>query len=400
MFSNSTLQSNRSYGDFFKNCPNTLAWRLLLLDCQSYVYAIAVALVILPTIISNVLLFIGMMNTGQFKSSCNLYIFVSSIIGVLSGLTGFPMYVALFTLYRKERFCILEKLAVCTAQFNGHMIGYAILALAIDRYFSVRPDLAMLSFARQVQSKLVSRFVVAIFSVLSFLHGLVSVDYFTVTKNLYGKIIMMTVNVLIVFVVYAAYLKLYHDIRVHNNSFRKAFQTSETYRVTTKFNSRTPRYLRELIKTISIILVTGMICYAPYIAMDFWTGWYTFVKKIPSPRTVRFIYYLSSVCVFLNASINAMLFLYRNQKAWLYVKHLFLLSKRHRTQSQESIPMSFYGVERNVAEMENHHHHTYFMRHSDASLCESPKSTPILKRAAFIVDNNSPQSPRFACARV
>ena len=400
MFSNSTLQSNRSYDDFFKICPNSLAWRLLLLDCQSNVYATAVALVILPTIISNVLLFIGMMKTGQFKSSCNLYIIVSSIIGVLSGLTGFPMYVVLFTLYRKERFCILEKLAICTAQFNGHMIGYAILALAIDRYFSVRPDLTMLSFARQVQSKLVSCFAVAIFSVLSFLHGLVSVDYFTVTKNLYGKIIMMTVNVLIVFVVYAAYLKLYHDIRVHNNSFRKEFQTSETYGVNPVLNSRIPRYLREVIKTISIILVTGMICYAPYIVMDFWTGWYTFVKKIPSPRTVRFIYYLSSVCVFLNALINAMLFLYRNQKAWLYIKYLCLLSKRHRTQSQESIPMSFYGVERDMAELENHHHHTYFLNHSDALQCESPKSTPILKRAAFIVDNNSPQSPRFDCARV
>ena len=257
---------------------------------------------------------------------------MTAIFGCMSAATGFLMYVFLFTVFHDRRNCIFERASLFIAQVNSHVLGYLILVLAIDRYFNVRPNLTQQrGIIKWILSTKGSYALVTLAIILSLLHGLVTVEFFGTAKSNIGKLIMAIFNVVIAVSVYIAYLRLYFELRAHERSV-KNLRSGQSSSVKVKSGSK---YLHEFVKTIAVILVAGMLCFLPFITMDIWTGWYTLVRKIAAPRDLRFVYYLSVVPVFINSSINAVLLLYRNDKALKYVKQCLGCSSHVRTNGIE-----------------------------------------------------------------
>ena len=317
-------------------CQNALAARLIMTETQSYIVGVAVAIVAVPTLVVNGLLLLAIMKTKS-KAACNMHIIITTLNGCLSSLTAFPMYIVLFTFYHDERQCFLETISIFFVQIETHVLAYSILALAIDRYFSVRPDFGWSkSVAQWTQSRAGSVLIALTILILSLLHGLVTVDFFVVVKSTIGRIIMMLFNGIIGIGVYAAYLKLYCEIAVHKSSVWRILRASRAQGVTDRPNNETPVYLREFIKTITILLVAGIVCYIPFIIMDSWTGWYTFRLKTGAPQEVRFAYYMSIIPVFAYSPVNASLFIYRNTKIrqlfHAKLKSISMVKKRNRVQ--------------------------------------------------------------------
>ena len=388
---NQTLALNDTISDrIFKHCYNALAWRIILTKKQSFTVGICIALIIIPTILTNGSLLIGLMRTKQHKLSCIIYIKMTAIFGCMSAATGFLMYVFLFTVFHDIRNCIFERASLFIAQVNSHVLGYLILVLAIDRYFSVRPNLRQKTgYLKWILSTKGSYALVTLAIILSLLHGLVTVEFFGTAKSNIGKLIMAIVNVVIAVSVYIAYLRLYFELRAHERSV-KNLRLAQSSSVQVKSGSK---YLHEFAKTIAVILVAGMLCFLPFITMDIWTGWYTLVRKIAAPRDLRFVYYLSLIPVFINSSINASLLLYRNDQALKYVKKSFTLNSEAASNSIECIAMKKFGRNGTLTRL----------RHNDPTGTHSNTTTPtgsaMLKRKIYVMNSNSNSPSQISRAK-
>eukprot|EP00794_Sanderia_malayensis_P017053 gene17053-18771_t len=77
--------------------------------------------------------------------------------------------------------------------------------------------------------------------------------------------------------------------------------------------------------TVLLVMISLALCYLPVVAVDLWTGYYTLIKKTPSaaPVWLRFTYYLTFFPAFLNSSLNAGIFLYRNEESRAYFKQVY-----------------------------------------------------------------------------
>ena len=312
----SELQNSSSY----KYCPNALASRLIITSGQSYAVAGAIAFLILPTFLANGLLLFVQTRT-KTKSACKMHTVITTVNGCLFSVTALPMYTVLFTQYHQERNCFLENLSIFAAQTEMHILAYTILVLAIERYFCVRPNFGWSKSASHwMQSKTGSAITASFIFILSFLHGAVSVDFFGGYKSTVAKVGLVVINGVIALVVYAAYIKLYCEIRVHKISFSKIDRKQEHSSRDNASCDNRAGYMRKFIKTVSILLIAGIVCYLPFLVMDFWTGWYTFGLKSESPQNVRFFYYLSVAPMFFYSIVNASLFLYRNDQVRAFIR--------------------------------------------------------------------------------
>ena len=314
----SAMQNSSSY----KYCPNALASRLIITSTQSYAVAGAISFLILPTFLANGLL-LFVQTRKKTKSACKMHTVITGVNGCLFSVTALPMYTVLFTQYHRERNCLLENMSIFVAQTEMHILAYTILVLAIERYFCVRPNFGWSKTASLwMQSRTGSAIAASAIFILSFLHGIVSVDFFGIYKSTVAKISLLLINGIIAFAVYLAYLKLFCEIRVHKISFSEIENNQErNSSVTVRCDNR-GGYMREFIKTISILLIAAVICYLPFLVMDFWTGWYTFGLKSESPQNVRFVYYLSVAPMFFYSTINASLFLYRNDQVKRFIRRM------------------------------------------------------------------------------
>ena len=374
---NSSMQNKTELGSPY--CPNALVSRLVISKEQSYIVGITIAVIILPSLVINGVLFFVLTKAKKNNIACKMYIITSAVSGSLNSVTGFPMYIIIFTSYHHTRHCLFEKISIFTMQVNTHVLAYAILVLAIDRYFSVSPSFGWSkSAAKWMQSKNGSVIMCSSIVFMSILHGFVSVNFFAESKGVIGNVIMILINGIIACGVYVAYLKLYHEINVHRNSFKRAFNQETVQECKSRRIKKTPKYLREFIKTVAILLIAGILCYLPYIVMDCWTGWYTFVLKTEAPQAVRFAYYMSVVPVILYSLVNAALLLYRNDKVKQFVQEkLHSISSPKQRHNVECVSMRQHTGLNRVRRM------TYL--DSDESIASTPKSTPLLNRAVYVV---------------
>ena len=319
----SALQNSSIY----KYCPNSLASRLFITSAQSYSVAGAISFLILPTLLANGLLLFVQMRT-KIKSSNQVNIALTSINGCLFSVSGLPMYTVLFTQYHQQRNCFLENMSIFVVQVETHVLGYTILVLAIDRYFYVRPNFG---WSRSASLWMQTRFGLVITTsailILSLLHGTVSVNFFGGLKSTIAKVAMMLLNAIIVLIVYIAYLKLYCEVKVHAISLVNSQEQNARNQGRDRDGGG---YMREFIKTVSILLIAGIVCYLPFLVMDCWTGWYIFGLKTEPPQNVRFCYYLSIVPVFLHSTINASLLLYRNDEVKKVLRRMLRSMNRIR----------------------------------------------------------------------
>ena len=81
-------------------------------------------------------------------------------------------------------------------------------------------------------------------------------------------------------------------------------------------SDKVPIYMKELTKTVLLILIIIGICYLPYLILNFWISSVGYHKV---SNTVHIVHTLALLVVYLNSGLNACIILYRNEVARRYL---------------------------------------------------------------------------------
>lgn len=316
------------------SCYTTVAWRIILSSAQLKTVAASVGVVILPTILLNFVVCIALYKTKQLKSSSRFLVFVLSVSDFFTGILTMPLTVMLFTLFGDTRSCWFERMLVFVGGVNGHMSLYIILAIAFQRYLKIKASpksSAILTKAFQSRSGL--RILVSACGIWSILHGLVSVYFFHDNMSNIPNLIMMFLRTIVMAFIYVCYFRLYFTIKKHvqnkaqwqpekQQKQRKQKQPQQPNQLEMKARSTNgPNVYDAFFKTVFLIMVIFAVCYVPVLAFDVWTGYYTLIKKTAAPQLPRFLYFLAHSPMFMNSSLNAAVFLYRDKNTRDYIKN-------------------------------------------------------------------------------
>eukprot|EP00794_Sanderia_malayensis_P019026 gene19026-20939_t len=311
--------SNSSLSSLLSSCYTTTVWRLILTDAQRYAIAISSGLTIPSIIVVNFLLCVALVKTKQVGSPAKFLFFFLSVSDFVSGVVTIPVGMMIFTTFGRMRCCWFERLSMFVGQTNGHFSLYLILAIAAQRYVKIKHPLKTHFLATKRGSWLLL-FACLIWSIC---HGVVSTYFFGFVTSKVPNIFMMIMRFLIAITIYCCYFLLYRSVKqqvaVTAKWSKSASTAGNASGELTKTNNRLPRFF----KTVLLILVALLFCYFPVIVMDLWTGYYTLIKGTAAPQWIRFLYYLVHALLFLNSSLNAAIYVYRNQDCKDCIKGIF-----------------------------------------------------------------------------
>ena len=315
-------------------CYNSFVGRLILNRSQAISIAVCLLLQVPMIIATNGALIFALYKTNQLNSIANKLTLILSISDFLYGLVCVPSQAVLFAAFSSVRVCWYELATIFTSQLNGHFSAYIVITFSLQRYFKANPSLRSQTsmFAVAVVSKTGTTVLVAVDLLLSIGHGLVTTYFFNTTRSKIPNYLLMSINFGALLVVYLLYIRLYCRVRSHAGT-TKHIRVAQAGQNNTNNGQANTRYYKDFTKTISIILVSFAICLVPYIIMDFLTGYYSFVKKAPSPQKIRFLYYLSFLPLYFFSAVNAIIILYRNKVASRYIKQRFTSVVTPSTQS-------------------------------------------------------------------
>lgn len=308
-------------------CYTTVSWRTMLSPNQNLAIGLCYSVTIIPAVLFNSAFCYALYKTDQLKKKSRLLVFLISLSDLLSGLFIIPASVVLFTVYGNSRVCLFERLLMLCGQTNGHLSLYLLILLAIQRYFAVSPNAGVIS-NRFVNAALFSsnglKLVLATAVIWSLFHGLVSIYFFGQVTSTIPNIMVMTIRAVLLILTYVLYFRLYFTMRRHQMAMAE-------YRGPSKHPSPVQQALIEkwfdaFSTTIFLVLVVYAISFTPVIVTDCWTGFYTF-RNVYAPDLARFMYYLLHSTLFLNSSLNAAVFLYRDETSRSFLRQIFLSNK-------------------------------------------------------------------------
>lgn len=322
-----------------KYCYNAFVGRMILSSAQTTSIAVCYGTLIPFTIACNAALVFALYKTKQFKVVANWNVVILSISDCLIGLVSAPMVVILFGKFGNKRICWFELATLLVGQTNTHFSGYMMMIIAIQRYVKVTPRFSQSIIAEKMTTKTGLIVIVCINLITSLMHGVVTTYFFTLSTSKIPNVIMMAINCILVAIVYACYIRLFCGIKRHATSTAVLWengtnhinsqnitpvnisQGAKTYKNSQKTKRPNANHgYKEFTKTMTFVLVSFAVCSIPYVLLDFWTGWYSFVKQQEAPQIIRYLYNLSLTLINLNCIINALILLYRNKKAANYIR--------------------------------------------------------------------------------
>ncbi len=302
-------------------CRNAYSDRIMISKIQCTTITIVLSLISVITIPLNGLIAIAILKTKKTAADplSWYYMLLITLSGCSIGTLVIPVNVVLFTTECQIRNCSLEYSAIFIGQIVCQFSAYVTFLIAIHRYFISTPDRnRRCSF---FTSKTGAHKLTIIAFLISMLHGFVSVNFFGKLSTSLPNVIMKAVDFILGLTIYFIYLRLYITIHRYAKNIRVRFQDNFELRPMHSARIiRRPKYVRSLAVTISLILIALAICYIPFLIMDLWTSFYTFIKEEHSPRNVRFVYFLSYAFVFLTSVANGGIILHRNRDIREFVK--------------------------------------------------------------------------------
>ena len=289
---------------------------------QSIVVAVFFILEILTVVPLNVILIIGICKNKLTDSITWKNITLLGFSGCFLGLFVIPINVILFTAKKWTRWCRMEYAAIFIGQTNCQFTVYIIFLLALHRYFMTRPRKKGRRKILQRLTKSSTQIWMVVF-VMSLLHGAASVDFFGMISSSVPNILMKIIDVSLGLIIFIIYLRLYIQIKKYARNFRVTFADSDI-KLSQPRPKRmiTPKYVKETAITIALILLVLAVCYIPFLVMDIWTSWYTFLQSRQAPKNIRFAYYLTYGSVFFVSIGNAVVIIYRNRDLKLFCKRI------------------------------------------------------------------------------
>ena len=221
-----------------------------------------------------------------------------------------PLCAFLFLTYGNQTKCQLVLTSEAFTLFHRSFSGFLTLLIAVDRYINIRPKF---SEDNCCLKKLKPKCSSVTLTSLCLLWSVASVGLLNLEKNLRNALLRIcvgTIDISGVVTVYTLYIRVYIKIIRH-------IKTSVVYSKEKVQNRSTemPQYTNELAKTIFVIMVIIAACYLPFLLLHIYIS---NAGGIPISNGLQFSCCLSFLPM--NTSLNACIFLYRNQRLQGYLK--------------------------------------------------------------------------------
>ena len=269
------------------------------------------------TVIVNVLLLTSFIATKQaMKNTSNFLITCLSLVDLLNGAMALPLMSLLFLANGKMENCFVLTASLMSPAILTNISGYITVLIAIDRYIHMNPDF------HNRPSKLAKLFekprLYILLVVSSTLAGAVSASSFFVYKM--GTFGTTIANILLVVL---AMFFLSFMVTIYASGYLRIRQFTVDNPVhATQSTTDGPMYLRELYKTILIVLVTLVVAYTPYLLLIFITTVLLVVD--PNKLTLGLLQLRTAtlLLMFSTCITNTLVIFYRNKKTkgWLLGK--------------------------------------------------------------------------------
>ncbi len=275
-----------------------------------------ISLIYAPVItIANILLVVSFIATKQtLKQASNFLIVCISVSDALFGAILMPLVGFINAWYQTPKNCLLYHIAYTSQIFFCGVSIQMTTLLALDRYLHMNPDFQASSSRF---SKLFKRpYIYGTVTLVYLLTGLIILCiHFTPRSSMTSAYINMFFVFFIFFYttfVVVIYIRGYMRIRryVDENPVYARREDSGP--------SERPEYLKQLFKTVLILLITMFVAWMPIFALPILNIIHSFTNYIDYDA----IFFLSETAYLffdLNAAINALIIFYRNKKSreWL-----------------------------------------------------------------------------------
>ncbi len=293
-----------------------------------------------PVIITvNIVLIVSFFATKQsMKNTSNLLIVCLSISDSLIGAIVMPMLFLGSLWFNSPKLCPTLRISIPLQYFFCGMSFTMTMLLAIDRYIHMKPNVV------ENESKIAKLFKVPIvyiliFACLSFcasislsLHFLMKTNpqilaYFTALFTL----ILLLMMPIFVAIYSCGYLRI-----------RRFVAENQAYQNRREANSNeSPEYLKELFKTVLLLVIATVVTYLPFLALNLSTTILSFANKsyIINSNVFLIIAHTAIGFIFANSFANALIILFRNKKSRKWLKErLHSCCKQKKKEEEQSSP--------------------------------------------------------------
>ena len=281
--------------------------------------------IIVTTLITNIAVIISIVKTKQLNNASNLIICLLSISDCTIACVAQPFISITFL---KQQFtCSFEIATQFFTSSFGHLSGCCIVAIAVDRMMHMR---YLNTYAQILTRKRI--FLICLGCILmAFMVGL---SYTFASINAVYEIvntIILVLDCFLIMLISLAYLNVYRKINRHVKNTENIRTMNRT--INSKGNGRKKtEYVMSMVKVIARILISVWIAYFPYTITSLLWDYRTSVFTMGIKDHLSFILYLTHMLVYLNSTMNAVIFLSGNESS-----RAFIMMKFHRDYSNSSV---------------------------------------------------------------
>ncbi len=288
-----------------------------------------------PVIITiNIVLIVSFVATKQCtKNTSNLLIVCLSLSDCLIGATVIPTLIMESVWFDSKRLCPVFYASFPLQYLFVGMSFFMTLLLAIDRYLHMNPNIL------ENNSKIAKLFkrpqiYFLIFACFVFLMAMSLSLYFLMKIN--PKITgyfnaLCAIALLVILPIFVTmYTRSYLRIRrfvAENPVYQNSGESG---------SNESPEYLKELFKTVLILIIATVISDFSFIAVNFTATILSFMNHSKATSTeYKILAHTGYILLFANTFINASIILYRNKKSTEWLKKCLSSCCRHRKREEE-----------------------------------------------------------------
>ena len=300
-------------------------------------------LVAVTNILFNAFLIYALFKTKQIRKLSSRLILYLSVSDCCVGALLQPIVVVILLQYKTETNCPVELLAQSIAFVFPQFSAVQIMIIALDRFLRMK----FLHHHRKYMTRRRGTMMVVFNLSLSLTLAITSVIAGTHGQFYMFNVVLASIDSFVVMMIFVLYTFTYFSVHHHVSQARKReklrnqdikmsqiSKLSKTSKMSSKSMSSVSsvsskhRADSALAKTMLFILASLGLCYIPYLVLGVTWSYLQFEKGEVSRRSLAAFTWVSLILVYLNSTINAVIFATRNAK----IMELFRsLAIRHKS---------------------------------------------------------------------
>ena len=292
IFNNSTSSNTTSI------CASLFSGRRYLDEIQINILISFNAVIMISNLVANLAVVYALLSTKQLRNVSMRLILYLSISDCSLAFIGQPLFIVMMTEYLDSSNCTFETVIQVVIVSSAHISGYIIILIAWDRYVRMK---YLQSNSVVIKSWKVHVSVVIVLF-LSFLEGVIHAIGTTLEVFADMNIVQAITDILLMFVVFVAYMKTIIVIKKQKND------VNNHHDVLVNLD-------HVITRLVSKMIVAGVVCYVPYIALTILRPSIIDKANVENRKWLHFALFLSYELIFSNASANALIFLSSNKKS-------------------------------------------------------------------------------------